>query len=149
MAFSESGRASASESEPDFRVIFPFVFERDFETDLLVPILLFEVEADPTRTTQCEGNTLGGPRKPGNDKDKQDDKNKPKWEPPLPTRVGKKKRKGPSTLQKLPVVYPTTRCRLKLLKLQRIQDYLLLEEEFVQNQEQLRPQEDRYQVDRA
>jgi 26S proteasome regulatory subunit T2 len=64
----------------------------------------------------------------------------------LPTRVGKKKRKGPSTLQRLPVVYPTTRCRLKLLKLQRIQDYLLLEEEFVQNQEQLKPQEDRYQV---
>lgn len=62
--------------------------------------------------------------------------------------MGKKKRKGPSVLQKLPPVYPTTRCRLKLLKQQRIQDYLLLEEEFVQNQEQLRPREDRYQDER-
>lgn len=51
-------------------------------------------------------------------------------------------------MQKLPPVYPTTRCRLKLLKQQRIQDYLLLEEEFVQNQEQLRPREDRYQDER-
>lgn len=66
----------------------------------------------------------------------------------MPTRVGKKKRKGPSTLQKLPPVYPTTRCRLKLLKLQRIQDYLLLEEEFVTNQERLSPQEDRHEEER-
>lgn len=95
-----------------------------------------------------QGNVLGGPRKNESDNENKNDKGKPKWEPPLPTRVGRKKRKGPSVLQKLPPVYPTTRCRLKLLKLQRIQDYLLLEEEFVQNQEQLRPQEDRYQEER-
>jgi hypothetical protein len=29
---------------------------------------------------------------------------------------------------KLPAVYPTTRCKLKMLKLERIKDYLLLEE---------------------
>jgi len=35
---------------------------------------------------------------------------------------------------------------LKLLKNERIKDYLLLEEEFVQNQERLKPQEERNQV---
>lgn len=57
----------------------------------------------------------------------------------MPTRVGRKKRKGPNTAQKLPAVYPNARCRLKLLKLERIKDHLLLEEEFVQNQERLKP----------
>ncbi|KAG8732951.1 ATPase of 26S proteasome regulatory subunit 4 [Ceratobasidium sp. 428] len=62
-----------------------------------------------------------------------------KWEPPLPTRVGKKKKRGPDASSKLPAVVPTMRCRLKLLKMERIKDYLLLEEEFVQNQERLKP----------
>lgn len=75
---------------------------------------------------------------PGGDKDKKKDQTK-KFEPPLPTRVGRKKRKGPNTAQKLPAVYPNARCRLKLLKLERIKDHLLLEEEFVQNQERLKP----------
>lgn len=66
-----------------------------------------------------------------------------KWEPPLPTRVGKKKRKGPDASTKLPAVHPNTRCRLKLLKMERIKDHLLLEEEFVHNQERLKPQEDK------
>jgi len=44
------------------------------------------------------------------------------------------------------LVFPTTRCKLKLLKNERIKDYLLLEEEFVQNQERLKPQEERNQV---
>jgi len=33
----------------------------------------------------------------------------------------------------LPQVTPHTRCLLKLLKLERIQDWLLLEEEFLKN----------------
>ena len=37
-------------------------------------------------------------------------------------------------------MFPTTRCKLKLLRAERIKDYLLLEEEFVQNQERLKPQ---------
>lgn len=79
---------------------------------------------------------------PGGDKDKEnkDKKQEKKWEPPLPTRVGKKKAKrGPAASQKLPAVAPTTRCRLKLLRTERIKDYLLLEEEFVSNQERLKP----------
>lgn len=79
-----------------------------------------------------------------NDKDKKDGQpQKKKWEPPLPTRVGKKKRRGPSAASKLPAVFPTTRCHLKLLKMERIKDYLLLEEEFIQNQERLKPEETR------
>lgn len=96
------------------------------------------------------GQGLGGSQ----DK-KEPPKEKKKWEPPLPTRVGKKKKRGPDAAHKLPAVFPATRCRLKLLKMERIKDYLLLEEEFVQNQERLKPEatreekneEDRIKVD--
>lgn len=52
----------------------------------------------------------------------------------MPTRVGKKKRRGPDAASRLPPVFPTTRCKLKMLKMERIKDYLLMEEEFVANQ---------------
>ncbi|KAI7862019.1 26S proteasome subunit P45 [Spinellus fusiger] len=95
------------------------------------------------------GNSQSGmPR--GNDKNKDKEKEKKKkWEPPVPTRVGKKKKRGPDTIAKLPPVFPTTRCRLKMLKMERIKDYLLLEEEFVQNQERLKPQDERDQEERT
>ncbi|CDH57869.1 26s proteasome subunit p45 [Lichtheimia corymbifera JMRC:FSU:9682] len=95
------------------------------------------------------GNAQSGmPR--GNDKkkDKEKDKKK-KWEPPAPTHVGRRKKRGPDTSSKLPPVYPNTRCRLKTLKMERIKDYLLLEEEFVQNQERLKPAEERDQEERT
>lgn len=44
------------------------------------------------------------------------------------------------------LVTPHRNCRLKLLKLERIKDYLLLEEEFIQNQERLKPQEEKNEV---
>ncbi|KAI8879493.1 putative RPT2-26S proteasome regulatory subunit [Backusella circina FSU 941] len=94
------------------------------------------------------GNAQSGAPKGNDKKDKEKDKKK-KWEPPVPTRVGKKKKRGPDTTQKLPQVFPTTRCRLKMLKMERIKDYLLLEEEFVQNQERLKPQEERDQEERT
>ena len=74
----------------------------------------------------------GGGKKGGGDKAE-----KKKYEPPVPTRVGKKKRrvKGPDTASKLPAVTPHTKCKLKLLKQERIKDYLLMEEEFIRNQE--------------
>ena len=74
---------------------------------------------------------------------KKDDKKKekPKYEPPVESKFGKKRRKGPDTAVKLPSVYPNTRCKLKLLKLERIKDHLLLEEEFVTNQEAFQPTE--------
>lgn len=43
-------------------------------------------------------------------------------------------------------VMPHTRCRLRLLKLERIKDYLVMEQEFIQNQERLKPQEEKNQV---
>ncbi|PTD12904.1 26S protease regulatory subunit 4 [Fusarium culmorum] len=77
------------------------------------------------------------------DKDKKASKsNLLQYEPPPrpTTRVGRKKRKagGTSAAQKLPAVYPTSRCKLRLLRMQRIHDHLLLEEEYVENQERLR-----------
>ncbi|OLY77832.1 26S protease regulatory subunit 4 [Smittium mucronatum] len=73
-----------------------------------------------------------------------------KWEPPLPTTIGKKKRrKGPDTSSRLPAVLPTTRSNLKLLKLQRINDYLLMEQEFVSKQERHKPQEEKIQQERS
>ena len=75
---------------------------------------------------------------------KKEEKEKPKkYEPPLPTRVGKRKKRGASAASKLPAVFPNTRCKLKLLKLERIKDYLLMEEEFVLNQERLKPMDQR------
>lgn len=73
---------------------------------------------------------------------------KKKYEPPVPTRIGKKKKrtKGPEAANKLPQVLPHTRCRLKLLRSERIKDYLLMEEEFISNQERLKPQEEKQEV---
>lgn len=44
---------------------------------------------------------------------------------------------------------PSTKCKLRLLKLERIKDYLLLEEEFIQNQEQFKPQLEKKEQERA
>ena len=69
----------------------------------------------------------------GGGKDKGEQKEKKKYEPPVPTRVGKKRKKvkGPDAANKLPGVTPHTKCRLRLLKMERIKDYLLMEEEFI------------------
>ena len=75
-------------------------------------------------------------------------KGKPKYEPPVESKFGKRK-KGPDTAVKLPSVYPNTRCKLKLLKLERIKDHLLLEEEFVTNQEAFQPTEARQAEERS
>merc|ERR1712137_1187262 len=86
------------------------------------------------------------------DKDKDKNKEKPKYEPPPPTRIGKKKKrvKGASPqAYKLPTVTPSTRCRLRLLKLDRVKDYLLMEQEFIQIQEQHKPQEEKAQEERS
>ncbi|KAG5968880.1 26S protease regulatory subunit [Claviceps cyperi] len=83
---------------------------------------------------------MGGNEGGREEKDKK--KEKPKYEPPPrpTTRVGRKKRKagGTSAAAKLPTVFPTSRCKLRLLRMQRIHDHLLLEEEYVENQERLR-----------
>ncbi|PIA28609.1 hypothetical protein AQUCO_06800045v1 [Aquilegia coerulea] len=99
--------------------------------------------------------TPGGLNKqglPGDRKDGGDNKKEKKFEPPAPPpRVGRKQRKqkGSEAAARLPVVTPLTKCKLRLLKLERIKDYLLMEEEFVSNQERLKPQEDKNEEDRS
>ncbi|KAB5576107.1 P-loop containing nucleoside triphosphate hydrolase protein [Coniochaeta sp. 2T2.1] len=89
---------------------------------------------------QNQSGMSGGGQDGKDEKDKK--KDKPKYEPPPrpTTRIGRKKRKaaGPGAAAKLPPVYPTSRCKLRHLRLQRIHDHLLLEEEYVENQERLR-----------
>merc|ERR550514_2688002 len=75
---------------------------------------------------------------------------KNKFEPKPASRVGKKRRKrGTAFSTKVPKVVPNTKCRLRLLKLERIKDFLLLEEEFIQNQERLKPQEEKNAEERT
>merc|ERR1712180_513804 len=96
-----------------------------------------------------QNHSSGGGGGGGTGDDKKDKKKK--YEPPVPTRVGKKKKrmKGPDAANKLPLVTPHTRCRLKMLKLERIKDYLLMEEEFIRNQETLKPQEEKQEEERS
>jgi 26S proteasome regulatory subunit T2 len=70
------------------------------------------------------GGDAAGQR--GQDKAKEKKKFEP---PPPPTRVGKKmkKKKGSDPNTRLPAVTPNSKCKLRLLKLERIKDWLLME----------------------
>jgi len=46
-------------------------------------------------------------------------------------------------------VKPSTKCKLRLLKLERIKDFMLMEEEYIANQERLKPQEEKAQEERS
>jgi len=87
----------------------------------------------------------GGPpnqQQQQNKKDQEKKDKKKKFEQPQPTRVGKRKRKkGPQIAAKLPEVTPLAKCKLRLLKLERIKDYLLMEQEFIASQERVNPKE--------
>ena len=101
-----------------------------------------------------QGQSGGLPKQgPGGERNKGDgQKKEKKYEPAAPpTRVGRKQRKqkGSEAAARLPVVTPATKCKLRLLKLERVKDYLLMEEEFVTNQERLKPQEDKNEEDRS
>ena len=88
----------------------------------------------------------------GQGQKKNEKKEKRRYEPPAPpTRVGKRQRKkqGVDAANRLPTVAPLSKCKLRLLKLERVKDYLLMEEEYVGNQERLKPQEDRNEEDRT
>lgn len=87
----------------------------------------------------------------------EQDEKKPKWQPPKVNRVGRRarKRQGQTSAasNRLPVVAPLSKCRLRKLRLERIKDLLLLEEEFLTNQEAVKPREEadaaaRVQVDK-
>ncbi|KAL9275752.1 26S proteasome regulatory subunit 4 homolog A-like protein [Drosera capensis] len=87
------------------------------------------------------GQGSSGLNRPGQNPNNKPDPDKPpkKYDPPAPpTRVGRKQRRqksGPDSAARIPTVTPITKCKLRLLKLDRVKDYLLMEEEFVGNQE--------------
>lgn len=79
---------------------------------------------------------MGNQQPSGNQNDKKGDaKKRERPQPPSRTRgKGRRKpRKGPEIASKLPAVTPHARCRLKLLKMERISDWLLMEDEFLKN----------------
>jgi len=81
-----------------------------------------------------------------NNLNKKDEKKKKKFEPRPPVRTGRRRRnKGAAPATKVPQVFPSAKCKLRKSKLERIKDYLLIEEEFIRNQEILRPHEERDQ----
>eukprot|EP00944_MAST-04C_sp_MAST-4C-sp1_P001191 g1191.t1 len=85
----------------------------------------------------------GGPGQPGK-KDQKEKKKKRFESQGGPSRVGKKRvKKGPAPVVRLPKIYPSAKCKLRLLKMQRVNDFLLLEEEFMKNQEILKPKEEK------
>merc|ERR1711962_1966047 len=97
------------------------------------------------------GQSQSGAGSGGEGGKKNDKGEKKKYEPPVPTRVGKKKKraKGPDSANKLPAITPHTRCRLRLLKLERIKDYVLMEEEFIRNQERIKNVEEKNEEERS
>merc|ERR1712083_421433 len=93
------------------------------------------------------GNQLPGfpgGKKPGQKKKKKKDKARPK----PPGHIGRKKRKGPSSSTKVPSIVPLSRCKLRKLRFDRVNDWLLLEKEFVTNQEAIKPKEERNKEER-
>ena len=86
------------------------------------------------------GNAQGGMGGlPGKKKDQQKKPQQKKFqEAPPAGHVGRRRRKtkgGPSAAAKLPTILPSTKCRLRMLRSERINDYLLLEEEYVRSME--------------
>lgn len=92
------------------------------------------------------GNQGSGPA----DRKKADKKTeKKKWQPPKPTRIGRKKgQKGPSVLFRVPTVVPLSKCKLRQLRMERIKDFLLLEEEYLTNQNSQKPHEEKEREER-
>ena len=105
--------------------------------------------------------------------DKNNEEKKKKNPPPTAKSLRRRKKRGPAAAVKIPQglhwcyisiirtislahltfcricsVFPTSKCKLRLLKLERIKDYLLMEQEFIQNQELRKPREEQNDVSR-
>lgn len=90
-------------------------------------------------------NNNNGKEDPDQDKKKK----KKRFEPRPATRQGRRRRrKGPSGINKTPTILPNSKCKLRMLKLERVKDYLLMEEEFIRNHEVFKPHEERDQEER-
>lgn len=76
-------------------------------------------------------------------------KKKKEFAKPLTNSGGRRRRRrGPTGLNKTPTVLPSSKCKLRLLKLDRIVDYLKMEEEFIRNHEVFKPSGERDQEER-
>eukprot|EP01066_Platyproteum_vivax_P016812 Platyproteum_vivax@DN7230_c0_g1_i1.p1 len=103
------------------------------------------------------GNTPGAPNQfpngdGSNDKEEKKKKEKRKQLESAPaSHVGRKKRKhkGPVASAKMPTIMPSARCKLRLMRLERVKDYLLIEEEYIENQERLKPLEEKNEEERV
>jgi len=85
-----------------------------------------------------------GENKKDKDKEKKDKDKRRKFDASnVVLGRGRKKKKGVDQSQRLPNVVPSSKCRLRLLKHERIKDYLMMEEEFINNQERLKPKEEK------
>jgi len=96
---------------------------------------------------------MGDPSDNNNNKDKKEEKKKKKRFEPRPntasTRAGRRRRrKGPSGLSKTPTITPSSKCKLRMLKLEKVKDFLLLEEEFIRNHEVFKPHQEHDQEER-
>jgi len=90
------------------------------------------------------GAGQGAPGGKKGEEGKDDKKKKEALAPP--SHFGRKKRKtkgAMANVNKLPTVTPNSKCRLRLLKHERIKDYLMMEEEFITEQVNLKPKEER------
>lgn len=83
------------------------------------------------------------------DDEKKDSAGKKKPQPPSMKSAKRRKRRGAPAAVKIPQVFPTSKCKLRLLKLERIKDFLLMEEEFIRNQEVLKPREEQNESELA
>jgi 26S proteasome regulatory subunit T2 len=64
--------------------------------------------------------------------------------------LGQRKKKLNSGNQnKMPAIHPSSKCRLRVLREERVKDYLLLEQEFITQQEQLKPKEENAEDERS
>jgi 26S proteasome regulatory subunit T2 len=96
-----------------------------------------------------EGNGPPSDSRNGKEDDEKAKKKKKRFEPRPANRQGRRRRrKGPSGLNKTPTIVPTSKCKLRMLKLERVKDYLLMEQEFIRNHEVFKPHEERDQEER-
>eukprot|EP00922_Rhytidocystis_sp_ex-Travisia-forbesii_P002935 GHVS01004321.1.p1 GENE.GHVS01004321.1~~GHVS01004321.1.p1 ORF type:complete len:449 (-),score=71.57 GHVS01004321.1:190-1536(-) len=95
-----------------------------------------------------DGKGGGGDGQQDDDKENQKKQESRRLEAAPPSHVGKKKKKIKGS-SRLPAVTPSTKCRLRQLKTERIKDYLLIEEEYITNEEQLKPAEEKNEEERS
>ncbi|KAL3316854.1 26S proteasome regulatory subunit 4 [Cichlidogyrus casuarinus] len=81
--------------------------------------------------------------------DKKPDKSKRQNDPPMMPRSQRKRRGGPDPMTRLPQVMPNNRCKLRMMKLNRISDYLLMEVELLKNHTSLKGDEDKQEEERS